>query len=186
MSGYSMKQYMVDARKTLPKGTYNGDELEFQAIKRQLDLSAFRLNKLDAIKKFFAYGVPGDGSYQVRKPSVPECPLGEVLDAMNIDPDLFHAILGIATETAELIESLQTSFVTGEIDKVNLVEELGDLLWYQSIAMKSLGTTFEEVAKVNIEKLKSRYPDKFTSEKAANRDTDAERSVLEKSIKDIS
>jgi len=32
---------------------------------------------------------------------------------------------------------------------------------------------------INIEKLKARYPDKFTSDKAINRNLDIERKVLE-------
>ena len=37
-----------------------------------------------------------------------------------------------------------------------------------------------EILNKNIEKLKKRFPDKFTEEKAINRDTEAERKILEK------
>lgn len=38
---------------------------------------------------------------------------------------------------------------------------------------------FEQMLEININKLKARYPEKFTQEAALNRDLDAEREVLE-------
>ena len=38
---------------------------------------------------------------------------------------------------------------------------------------------FEEILESNINKLKHRFPDKFSSEKALNRDLEGERKILE-------
>lgn len=58
---------------------------------------------------------------------------------------LLHACAGISSELAELIE-LEESFSPGEtLDRVNLMEELGDILWYIGIASDSLNAT-EDIA----------------------------------------
>lgn len=93
---------------------------------------------------------------------------------------LIHAQMGMQTETAEFTDALKKSLFYGKpLDTVNLKEELGDLLWYVAIAMDELGTDFSTEAARVISKLKSRYPDKFTSECAENRNLETERKVLE-------
>lgn len=93
---------------------------------------------------------------------------------------LIHAAMGMQTETAEFTDALKKAIFYGKtLDVPNLKEELGDLLWYVSIAMDELGTSYEqEMARVN-KKLKARYPEKFTEEKAENRDLKKEREILE-------
>lgn len=181
---------------------------------------------------------------------------------------LTHAIFGLVTESAELIDALKKSIFYGKpLDVVNLREECGDLLWYlvqlcnacelnfeEFIAKASmmkhphqdwvwkyadgkegrvnniftsrvifliegskelldtldwetimpkdhvnqtreklvgefidnvselllaLDTTFADVMERNIAKLKARYPGKFTTENAVNRDLVKERAILE-------
>jgi len=62
---------------------------------------------------------------------------------------------------------------------VNAREEAGDLLWYLALIARALGTDLETIARTNIEKLRTRYPGKFTAEAALNRDLEAERKTLE-------
>jgi NTP pyrophosphatase (non-canonical NTP hydrolase) len=66
------------------------------------------------------------------------------------------------------------------LDEVNLKEEMGDLFWYLAIMADTLGVSFEEIQERNIEKLKARYGEKFTDEKAINRNLETERSILER------
>ena len=94
---------------------------------------------------------------------------------------LLHAGMGLATESAEFLDALKKAIYYGkELDKVNLAEEIGDQMWYCAIALSELGVSFEEVMKKNIAKLEARYPEKFTEEKAENRDLKTERDILEK------
>lgn len=96
---------------------------------------------------------------------------------------LDHAADGICTEAGEFKDVLKKHKYYGrELDKVNLVEELGDLLWYVNIAMDELGVTAEEVQQINQDKLrKKRYKSgQFTEDEAINRDVDAEREELER------
>lgn len=101
-------------------------------------------------------------------------------DRININPRLFHAIIGIATESTELVEAILKAVENNEdIDSVNVCEELGDLNWYQAIAIDASQANWDNILETNLNKLKKRYPDKFTSEDAINRDLISERQILE-------
>ena len=94
--------------------------------------------------------------------------------------DLNHAILGLVTEAGELADVLKKRMAYGKpIDLVNLREEAGDILWYLPLLCRALDCNLEDIARINIEKLKKRYPDKFSQDKALNRDLEGERAVLE-------
>lgn len=94
--------------------------------------------------------------------------------------ELFHMMLGIASESGEVVDAIKKYLLYGkELDLVNLDEEMGDLLWYIAIYLSYRDKTFEEIMEKNIAKLKTRYPNKFTSEDALNRNLEAERKVLE-------
>ena len=82
-----------------------------------------------------------------------------------------HGIIGIATEAGELIEALRFAMVEDkEIDAVNVKEEIGDIFRYCALLANELGVSFEDIQKANIEKLRSRYHNKFTEYDAKNRD----------------
>lgn len=94
--------------------------------------------------------------------------------------DLQHAITGIHTEGAEMADALKRHLFYGtELDKVNLGEEIGDVLWYVQLAAMALGTDLEAAMKVNMKKLEARYNGAFSEDAAVNRDTDVEREILE-------
>lgn len=93
---------------------------------------------------------------------------------------LLHAGIGLSTEAGEFLDALKKHIFYGkELDRVNLAEELGDLFWYMAIVGDELGIKFEDVMDRNITKLKARYGEKFSEEKAEHRDLDSERKILE-------
>lgn len=93
---------------------------------------------------------------------------------------LLHAGIGLATEAGEFLDALKKHIYYGkDLDKVNLREEMGDLFWYCAIIADQMGVDFTEVMERNITKLKARYGDKFTEEKANTRDLQTERTILE-------
>lgn len=95
-----------------------------------------------------------------------------------------HAILGLSDEAGELAKALKARmFYDRDFDEVNLVEEAGDAMWYLAILLDALGVSWEDVWEKNIAKLKTRYPERFTVEQANHRNLDAERQVLERSLK---
>lgn len=94
--------------------------------------------------------------------------------------DLQHAAMGMVTEAAEFMNVLKKQHAYGKpLDFVNLKEEVGDQLWFCALAARALGTSLEELADLNIRKLQTRFPSRFTAEQAIERDTVAERIVLE-------
>lgn len=100
-------------------------------------------------------------------------------EQIKVDPRVFHALVGAITESAELAEALKKGLTSQNVDFVNVLEEFGDINWYQAIAVDALGGDFQQILERNIAKLKARFPDKFTNENAINRDLDTERSILE-------
>jgi len=94
--------------------------------------------------------------------------------------DLLHAAIGIATESGELLDAIKKQLFYGKsLDRTNIKEEVGDLLWYIALLCHSQGWSFEEIMLLNIEKLKARYPDKFEENKAIHRNLPLERLILE-------
>lgn len=96
------------------------------------------------------------------------------------DGRLLHAVMGLVTETGELMDALKRKLIYGKgIDRVNVMEECGDLLWYIALALDACDYTIEEAMERNITKLKKRYPDGYSDTNALNRDLEAERAALE-------
>ena len=62
---------------------------------------------------------------------------------------------------------------------INIVEEIGDGFWYDAAVLRVAGLHFQDAQNINIDKLRERYGDKFSSFDAYNRDLEAERHVLE-------
>ena len=97
---------------------------------------------------------------------------------------LLHSVIGMMGELGELAGALEKWIWYGQpFDETNFKEELGDTNWYQAEALNALEAKFEDVLKRNIDKLKARYPDKYTDEAALNRDLEKERTVLEAPVK---
>lgn len=83
---------------------------------------------------------------------------------------LLHAAVGMSGETGEIVDGLKKSMMYGkELNKINLLEECGDLLWYIAVMLHELDSSFEEVMVYNDNKLKVRYPNGFTEEDAIQR-----------------
>lgn len=94
----------------------------------------------------------------------------------TVPMDLMHGAIGACTETAELLDAIKKGIFYGkEFDRAHLIEEIGDVLWYLALAAYSLDSNLSEAMEKNIAKLKIRYPDKFSSEKAIYRNTDREK-----------
>lgn|SRR5215471_9441946 len=93
---------------------------------------------------------------------------------------LLHAAMGLCTESGEFMDMMKKHILYGKsLDEVNLKEELGDLEWYVALAIDELKTTFGIIFETNIQKLRARYPNKFTEQDALIRNLDNERRILE-------
>lgn len=99
----------------------------------------------------------------------------------KVDPRIEHAMYGLVTEVGEIMDQLKRSKVYNtQFDKVNLIEEMGDMMWYMAILCDAVEVSFEELWDRNIEKLKIRYPEKYSDIKALKRDLSKERKILER------
>jgi NTP pyrophosphatase (non-canonical NTP hydrolase) len=93
---------------------------------------------------------------------------------------LLHAAMGMSTEAAEFLDALKKSYFYGRaLDHTNLLEEIGDMLWYIAIALDVLGSDFETEMDRVIRKLRTRFPEAYNDVDANLRDLDAERKELE-------
>lgn len=124
-----------------------------------------------------AYAAAEGLDINVRMPNFDEMNTNLDIDLINIR--LLHAALGCFTESGELIEAIYNQFDSKPFDMVNFGEEIGDIEWYQAIGFDASGVTEASCREKNIAKLRARYPDKFDSEQAVNRDLEAERKTLE-------
>ena len=80
-----------------------------------------------------------------------------------------HAVFGLASEAGEISGIFQMQYQGHSIAREALVKELGDLLWFIAELCDCATIPLEEVAKTNIEKLKVRYPVKFSAERSLHR-----------------
>lgn len=96
---------------------------------------------------------------------------------------LLHSRDGICSEAGEYADQYKRHvYYKQPLNETNLIEELGDLLWYIALACNVLGITMRQVMVANAQKLRKRYPQKFTVENAVNRDTVAEIQELTKGL----
>lgn len=93
---------------------------------------------------------------------------------------ILHALMGITTECGELMDQLKKHLIYGKpLDFTNIMEEDGDLRWYLALLEFAANYTADFAQERNIEKLRSRFPNKFTEFDALNRDLSKERKILE-------
>ncbi len=86
---------------------------------------------------------------------------------------LLNSLMGLCGESGEAIEILKKNIFHGkDLDRDHLIKELGDVAWYLAEAATALDIPLEEIFSRNIEKLRARYPDGFSKERAINRPSD--------------
>jgi NTP pyrophosphatase (non-canonical NTP hydrolase) len=79
--------------------------------------------------------------------------------ALTDDQRLLDASAGLAEEAGEVLAHLRKHLLQGRpLDRDAVTLELGDALWCLAIAADTLGVTLDEVARRNVEKLRSRFP----------------------------
>ena len=87
------------------------------------------------------------------------------------EEQLLQGLMGMCGEAGEAIDLMKKHmFQSHELDRIHMAKEIGDVLWYVSLAADSLGLTLEEIMQMNIDKLASRYPNLvFEAERSLNR-----------------
>lgn len=178
--------YLTESNRTA-SGEFFGHFVSFKTLCEELAGFVRASAHLDAIKKLLYYGEDvKKGRY---RHTVQGFDGKEAIAAMSYDDEsaeravlILHAVLGVCTEAGEIAEHVLKVLLSDnsiDIDDVNLSEEIGDLQWYEAMLARAIGTNFGTIQRKNIGKLRDRYPEKFTTEAANNRDLDAERATLE-------
>ncbi len=91
----------------------------------------------------------------------------------NMGAMLNNAALGLAGESGEIADHVKKVMFHGhpldQATRDKIAKEIGDILWYCAIGAKGIGMNLAEIAVMNVEKLRKRYPDGFSTEQSLNR-----------------
>lgn len=84
--------------------------------------------------------------------------------------ELINGALGLTGEAGEVSDMIKKYIFHGhDLDRDDLVKELGDVCWYVALISQAIGVNLEDVMLLNIEKLIKRYPEGFSEEASINR-----------------
>lgn len=83
---------------------------------------------------------------------------------------IINMSLGICGEGGEIADIIKKHyFHNHELDVMDLVKEIGDVMWYLTNLASELGIDFKDVLQINYDKLSKRYPNGFNSEDSKKR-----------------
>ena len=83
---------------------------------------------------------------------------------------LINGVMGLCGESGEAIDIVKKWLAQGhELDRDKLMNELGDVAWYLAETATALDVDLEDILSANIEKLKARYPEGFSTERSIHR-----------------
>lgn len=97
------------------------------------------------------------------------------LAARTINPKLdaseqrLHALHGMVGEIGEMHSIYQKIYQGHSFDGEHMKKELGDLLWFVAEYCTGFGWDLDEIATMNIDKLRARFPEGFEVDKSLHR-----------------
>lgn len=95
-----------------------------------------------------------------------------------------HIIIPIIKETCQLLDMMKKKlYYNKPIDDVKFQSITTSIMIHISTYCKMFGLDKKSICQTNIDKLRARYGDKFTSERAINRNLTKEREILEDGAK---
>ena len=182
-SGYTAPEEGVEINKT---SMFDGKDAA--VLFEMLEVAAMGA-KSDAIKRSLFYHDTNDNlnkrltaSAQMHEKMVERLMSleGAEIEMTARDYQILHAIAGLASEAGEMLEEM----INAKLDKrdynyENLEEEGGDAYWYMALYTRAINTTIGKLWAKNIKKLKARFPNKFTTDSALNRDLENEKVAME-------
>ena len=80
-----------------------------------------------------------------------------------------HALHGMVSEIGELHGLHQKTYQGHDFDAVHAKKELGDAMWFIAEYCTAHGWALGEIASLNIEKLRARYPEGFEEDRSIHR-----------------
>ncbi len=100
--------------------------------------------------------------------------LGDHQLSNDMSPALISQVFGLMGESGEVAEKFKKLIrdkkgVISDDDKAEVLKELGDILWYINSVSHLLGSSLEEVAQKNLDKVLSRKERGMTGGSGDNR-----------------
>ena len=94
----------------------------------------------------------------------------------TLNPDLskrdvlINGVMGLCGESGEAIDIVKKHLHQGHrLDTEKLAKELGDIAWYLAETAWALDIPLEQILQGNIDKLKKRFPEGFSTERSVMR-----------------
>lgn len=83
---------------------------------------------------------------------------------------LINAALGLCGEGGEVVDIIKKATFQGhELNVEHVAKELGDVAWYLAVGARAIGYDLETILQMNVDKLRTRYPDGFDADKSQHR-----------------
>ena len=91
-------------------------------------------------------------------------------DDLPYEATCSNMCMGLAGEIGEVIDIMKKHIYQGkELDITDVIEEVGDVLWYIANFCNVNNITMDECMESNIKKLRKRFPNGFTTKDANQR-----------------
>lgn len=82
----------------------------------------------------------------------------KLVKPMSDKDHLMHMAVGVSGESGELLDAIKKYWAYNKpLDYYNVVEELGDMVFYMQGLMTSLGISWAQIVDANTKKLGERY-----------------------------
>ena len=92
-------------------------------------------------------------------------------DKLTANELLLNSALGLCGESGEVADLVKKHRFQGhDLDLNHVAKELGDIAWYLAVGAYAIGLDLETIFRMNIDKLKARYPNGFSTDRSLHRD----------------
>ena len=91
-------------------------------------------------------------------------------DKLTASDLLLNSALGLCGESGEVADLVKKHRFQGhDLDFDHIAKELGDISWYLAVGAYAIGYDLETILQMNVDKLKARYPDGFSTDRSLHR-----------------
>lgn len=88
---------------------------------------------------------------------------------LTFEEQKFHTLHGMVGEIGEIHSIYQKMYQGHAFEVDHVKKEFGDLLWFIAEYCTAKGWRLDDIMRMNIDKLKGRYPDGFKAEQSLHR-----------------
>jgi NTP pyrophosphatase (non-canonical NTP hydrolase) len=102
----------------------------------------------------------------------------ETARTASTNVDAINCCFGLIGESGEVVDTVKKQLYQGHpYDKTRdkIVDELGDVMWYICRFAACYDIKMSDVLQFNVNKLRKRYPDGFSTERSLNREVEEEK-----------